>query len=175
MTAVLYGLVAAACVSICPRSIAYLASYRTPPHDGRLHSTALARSAARGEPAPQRCLHENTRWSTGNIDHLAADVAGVFGGQECDHVRDLFGLPNAAQRDALGDRRLKLVWRDAHALRGGACHVRIDKSGRDGVGGDAELAELDGQRAGETLYASLRPGILALAALPRPHAATPLT
>jgi hypothetical protein len=75
------------------------------------------------------------------------------------------GLPDPADGYALSGGFLENVERDANALRGGRGHVADDEPGRDRVGGDPELAELNGQGLGEALQAGLGRGVVDLAAV----------
>src|SRR5438874_1787789 len=75
------------------------------------------------------------------------------------------GLPDPADGYALRSRFLENVKRDADALRGGRGHVGGDEPGRDRVGGDPELAELDGQGLSEALQTGLGRGVVDLAAV----------
>jgi hypothetical protein len=78
-------------------------------------------------------------------------------------MRHITGLPDPADGYTLRGGFGENVERDAHAVRGGRGHVGGDEPGRDRVGGDPELAELDGQGLGEALQAGLGRGVVDLA------------
>ncbi len=75
------------------------------------------------------------------------------------------GLPDALHRDLGGGGGLELLEAHADALGGGGGHVGDDEAGGDGVGGDAELAELLGEGLGEALETGLGGGVVDLAAV----------
>src|SRR3546814_8903444 len=78
----------------------------------------------------------------------AGDVAGLVGGQERHHVRDLCGLAHPAEGQLLRPRRVP----GSHAEVG---HGRVDSAGVHGADPDAERAEVDGRRLREPAQAPL--------------------
>ena len=69
-----------------------------------------------------------------------------------------------ARPGSAGPRRHEVLERPRRGRRWRG-HVGDDEAGRDGVGGDAELAELDGQGLGEALQTGLGRGVVGLAAV----------
>jgi len=80
-------------------------------------------------------------------------------------MSNVLGLADPAHRDPAGRGGLELLEAHADPGRGGGGHVGDDEPRSHGVGGDAELAKLDGQRFGEALHASLGGGVVHLAAV----------
>src|SRR4051812_36165583 len=80
--------------------------------------------------------------SAGDVDDLARHEPGPLADEERRGVGDVLGLTDPLHRDLVGAELDEVVEVDLHAggRRGG--HVGLDEAGRDGVGGDAELAEL---------------------------------
>src|SRR5262249_44882133 len=74
--------------------------------------------------------------------HGAGDVAAAVAEEIFDHARDIICLRQALQRAAAGDLLLALA---AKALG----QFRVDEARRDRIHGNAELADLARQRAGE--------------------------
>ena len=75
------------------------------------------------------------------------------------------GSADALDGDLGGGRGLEVLEAHADALGGGGGHVGDDEAGGDGVGGDAELAEFDGEGLGEALQTGLGRRVVDLAAV----------
>ena len=85
--------------------------------------------------------------------------------EEGDGVGDVLGPADALHGDLGGGGGLEVLEAHADALGGGGGHVGDDEAGGDGVGGDAELAELLGEGLGEALQTGLGGGVVDLAAV----------
>ena len=75
-------------------------------------------------------------------EHGAGDVAAALTEQIFHHARDIVGLRKATQRAAAGDALASFVGEIVGQLG-------VDETRRDRVHGDAELADLARERAGE--------------------------
>src|SRR6476661_8473781 len=123
-------------------------------------------SGGRGASAhPPSGTAVSVKRATGHVDDLSGDEAGLLGDEEGDGGRDVVGLADPRHRYLLGGVRDEVLERHADPLGGGPGHVGLDEAGGDGVRGDPELAELDGEGLGEALQAGLRGGVVELPAV----------
>ena len=93
-----------------------------------------------------------------DVEGVAGDVAGVFGGEEGDGVGDVEVGSGAAERDVLGHGGLLVVGED-----GG--HGRLDVSGGDCIDRDGAAGELPREGFGEADEAGFGGGVVGLAGL----------
>src|SRR5204862_4089344 len=98
---------------------------------------------APGRPAPQPSP------AAIDADRLAGDERGLVRGQERDHRGDLVGAAEAAHRDRFGafpEAEFEVV---AIFAAVGADRARgADRAGADGVDGDPERRQVEGERFG---------------------------
>ena len=78
-------------------------------------------------------------------------------------MRDVIDLADAASWHLGGHAGLEVLERHAEPGGGRGRHVGGDEAGRHRVGGDAELAEFDGEGLGEALHPGFGRGVVGLA------------
>src|SRR5665811_498628 len=133
---------------------------RSPARKPGRSTSSHPRRASRSSPCAMSVLR-----SAGDIDDLARDEACTLARQKRHGMGDVFGLSDAGDGDGLCGAGLEVLERDAHPGRGLCRHLGLDEARRDGVRGDAELAEFDGEGLRESLHSCLRGRIVRLSAV----------
>src|SRR6266540_1502891 len=101
--------------------------------------------------------------AAGDVHHLAGDERRLVADEERRHRGDVLRLARTPHRDLRCGGFLEVLDRHPDPLGGGGGHLGLDETGRDRVGRDAELAQLDRERLGEALQPGLRRGVVDLA------------
>src|SRR5712691_878355 len=85
--------------------------------------------------------------TAGDGNHLTRDEGRLVAAQKRNEVGDVARHAGPAHRDLPDDLLLPLLGVAAEADRDGPRHLGVDKTGGDGVDGDAIAAEFDRQGA----------------------------
>jgi hypothetical protein len=103
--------------------------------------------------------------TAGDVQDLAGGEPGALADEERHRMGDVLRHPGAGDRDLREERGLELLEVHARPLGGRHQHLGLDEARGNRVHGHTESAELDRERLGESLEASLGGRVVGLAAV----------